>query len=200
MDFTAVSEALRARGFAVSCFARADEAAAYLNAQIDHQTVGLGGSITIEQMGLYDSLAAHNDVHWHWRVPEGGSAAEEIAHAATAQVYLCSVNGLSANGEIVNIDGNANRVSAALYGHKRVFFLAGANKIAPDYDAALDRARNIAAPLNAQRLGLSTPCTKTGHCHDCRHPQRICRALSVLWEAPRSTQFEVVLVDEPLGY
>lgn len=200
MDFTAVSEALRARGFAVSCFARADEAAAYLNAHIDRQTVGFGGSVTVEQMGLYDTLAAHNDVFWHWRVPEGGRAAEVMAHAATAQVYLCSVNGLAASGEIVNIDGTANRVSAALYGHERVFFLVGANKIAADYAAALDRARNVAAPLNARRLGLSTPCAETGHCHDCRHPQRICRALSVLWEAPRSAQFEVVLVDEALGY
>lgn len=193
-------ETLCARGYTVSCFDTAADAAAYLNRQIDGQTVGCGGSVTIQQLQIYDSLSAHNTVFWHWQPPEGVSAATVMAHAATAQVYLSSVNALAATGEVLNIDGTANRVSATLYGHERVYFLVGRNKIAPDYEQALTRARNIAAPRNAQRLGLETPCVQTGHCHNCRHPQRICRALSVLWEAPRSARFEVVLINEDLGY
>ena len=94
-----------------------------------------------------------------------------------------------------------NRVSSSLYGHKRVWFVVGSNKIAPTYDEALWRARNIAAPKNAQRLGVKTPCAVNGdRCYDCKSPQRICRGLVVLWEAIRSCETEVVLVDEPLGY
>lgn len=92
-------------------------------------------------------------------------------------------------------------MSSSLYGHKRVWFVVGSNKIAPTYDEALWRARNIAAPKNAQRLGVKTPCAVNGdRCYDCKSPQRICRGLVVLWEAIRSCETEVVLVDEPLGY
>ena len=92
-------------------------------------------------------------------------------------------------------------MSSSLYGHKKVWFVVGSNKLAPTYDEALWRARNIAAPKNAQRLGVKTPCAVKGdRCYDCKSPQRICRGLVVLWEAVKGCETEVVLVDEALGY
>lgn len=201
MDFTKVKSALEARGFKVSAFPSAAEAARYLNGQIDGVSVSFGGSVTLEQMGLFESLGQHNEVLSHWHVPAGKDPAEIRAKAMTTEVYLTSANGLAETGEIVNIDGTGNRVSGMLFGHKKVYFVVGRNKLAPDYDGALWRARNIAAPKNAQRLGVRTPCAARGErCYDCKSPQRICRGLVVLWEAMKGCETEVVLVDEELGY
>lgn len=117
-------------------------------------------------------------------------------------MYLTSVNGLAETGELINIDGTCNRVSASIYGHKTVLFVVGVNKIAPDYEKALWRARNIASPKNAQRLGRKTPCAVKGdRCYDCQSPERICRALVTLWQKPTGVEkAEVVLVEEELGY
>ena len=201
MDFTKVKSAPEARGFKVSAFPSAAEAARYLNGQIDGVSVSFGGSVTLEQMGLFESLGQHNEVLSHWHVPAGKDPAEIRAKAMTTEVYLTSANGLAETGEIVNIDGTGNRVSGMLFGHKKVYFVVGRNKLAPDYDGALWRARNIAAPKNAQRLGTRTPCAARGdRCYDCKSPQRICRGLVVLWEAMKGCETEVVLVDEELGY
>ena len=103
--------------------------------------------------------------------------------------------------ELINIDGNGNRVASSLYGHKKVWFIVGRNKLAPTYEEALWRARNIAAPKNAQRLGRKTPCAVHGdRCYDCKSPERICRGLVVLWEAVANMEMEVVLIDQDLGY
>ena len=201
MDFTKVKSALEARGFKVSAFPTAAEAARYLNGQIDGVSVSFGGSVTLEQMGLFESLGQHNEVLSHWHVPAGKDPAEIRAKAMTTEVYLTSANGLAETGEIVNIDGTGNRVSGMLFGHKKVYFVVGRNNLAPDSDGALWRARNIAAPKNAQRLGTRTPCAARGdRCYDCKSPQRICRGLVVLWEAMKGCETEVVLVDEELGY
>ena len=201
MDFTTVQKNLEERGFAVSTFATAKEAADYLNAQIDGTSVSFGGSVTLSEMGLFESLGKHNAIYSHWNVPDGMSADEVREKAATCAHYLLSANGLAETGEIINIDGTGNRVSSTLYGHKKVWFVVGSNKVAPSYDEALWRARNIAAPKNAQRLGVKTPCAVKGdRCYDCKSPQRICRGLVVLWEAVKGCETEVVLVDEALGY
>ena len=196
MAFETVKKNLEARGFSVSTFSTAAEAAAYLDSAIDGTTVGIGGSMTVQQMGLHEKLAAHNEVHWHWT--DGPEARAKAAHA---DVYITSANGLTENGEIINIDGAGNRVASTLYGHKRVYFIIGRNKLAPTYDEALWRARNIAAPKNAQRLGKKTPCAVKGdRCYDCKSPDRICRGLVVLWGPSMGVETEIVLVDEELGY
>ena len=201
MDFTTVEKNLRERGFKVSAFATAQEAADYLNAQIDRSSVSFGGCVTLSQMGLFESLGAHNTIYSHWNVPDGMNADEVREKAATCEHYLLSANGLAETGEIINIDGTGNRVASSLFGHKKVWYVVGSNKLAPTYDEALWRARNISAPKNAQRLGVKTPCAVNGdRCYDCKSPQRICRGLVVMWEAICSCESEVVLVDEPLGY
>lgn len=201
MNFETVKTNLERRGYTVSCFDSAREAADYLDAVIDQKTVGTGGSVTLEQLGIGDRLATHNRVYTHTRLAPGQTAHDIFPLAATAQVYLSSVNGLAESGEIVNIDGNCNRISAMCFGHEKVYLIVGKNKIAPDYEAALWRARNIAAPKNAKRLGKNTPCAKEAdRCYDCHSPERICHALMVFWERPRACQTEVVLIDEELGY
>lgn len=194
-DFTKVEQALRQRGYTVHVFETGAEAADYLNGAIDGVSVGIGGSVTVQQLGLYDRLAEHNQVYWHW---QGGP--EQRAKAAEADVYLTSANGLAQTGEILNIDGAGNRVASTLYGHKKVYFVIGANKLAPTRDEALWRARNIAAPRNAQRLGKKTPCAVKGDkCYDCKSPDRICRGLVELWGPMMGMETEVILIGEDLG-
>ena len=197
-DFTKVQQALERRGYTVRTFAAAAEAAAYLDGAIDGKTVGFGGSATLDALGVYDKLAAHITVIWHWK--QEANAARKAA--MQTQVYLSSANGLAESGEIVNIDGYGNRVAPTIYGPQRVFLVVGRNKIAPDLTGAIDRARNIAAPLNARRLGLKTPCALgEPRCHDCRSKDRICRAVSVLLMPPTSIrEFHILLVNEDLGY
>lgn len=195
-DFSTVEKNLLARGFAVKTFSTGAEAAAYLDSTIDSTTVGIGGSMTVKELGLHEKLAAHNEVYWHW---VGGP--QERDKAVSAQVYITSANGLAETGEIINIDGTGNRVASTLYGHQKVYFIIGRNKLAPTYDDALWRARNIASPKNAQRMGLKTPCAIKGdRCYNCKSPDRICRGLVVLWEAMMGLDMEILLVDQDLGY
>ena len=127
---------------------------------------------------------------------------DSFADAAAAPVYLTSVNALAETGELMNIDGTGNRVASTIFGHEEVYFIVGVNKLAPDYDAALWRARNVASPKNAQRLGRKTPCAVKGdRCYDCDSPERVCGSLVTLWRKPGGIgRMEVVLVEEDLGY
>jgi len=201
MDFSTVEKNLKSKGYIVTSFETASEAVKYLNMQIDNQTVGFGGSMTLEQMGLYEVLKSHNTVFWHHRIPKGKTSKEVRLAANGAAIYVSSVNGLAETGEIINIDGNCNRVASIFYGHEKVYLIIGKNKLAKDYDSALYRARNVASPLNAKRLGVKTPCAVKGDkCYDCKSPERICRGLSVLWGKPMTGEFEVILIHEALGY
>ena len=194
-DLKKLSGTLEELGYTVRCFDTAAQAADYLDRQIDGRTVSFGGSVTLQEMGLYPRLSAHTLLVWHW---EGGSLAE----AMTTDVYISSVNGLAETGEIINIDGTCNRVASTLFGHQTVYLVVGRNKIAPDYESALWRARNIAAPKNAQRLKRKTPCAAKGdRCYNCKSPERICKALTVLWGKPGGVEhMELILVDQELGY
>ena len=194
-DFTNVQKNLAGRGFSVKTFSTGAEAAAYLDGAIDGKSVGFGGSMTIQELGLHDKLASHNDVHWHWT---NGPA--ERAAAMGAQVYITSVNGLAETGELINIDGAGNRVAGTLFGHEKVYFIVGRNKLAPTYDQALWRARNIAAPKNAQRLNCKTPCAVTGQCADCHSPARVCCTTTIHQFQRVKGRIKVLLVGEPLGF
>lgn len=195
-DFKKVQANLEARGYTVRTFATAAEAADYLDGAIDGKTVGFGGSATLDALGIYDRLESHNTVIWHWKQP-----ADEARKAAMqTQVYLTSANALAETGEIVNIDGTGNRVSATLFGHEKVIFVIARNKLAATYEMAVDRARNVAAPQRARQLGKKTPCAvKLDRCYDCKSPERICRGMVTLWGPMLGMEGEVLLVDEELG-
>ena len=186
---------LQLRGFGVQHFATGEEAAAYLCQQIRDTEVGIGGCKTADQLGLYEKLSEHNTVHWHWRVP----GPETRARANAAPVYITSANALSEDGEILNIDGRGNRLAGQVFGNKKLYIVAGINKLCPDFASALERARNVAAVQNCKRFPAKTPCKLDDRCHDCRSPERICRALLVLWAPMMGMEAEVVLIDEELG-
>ena len=157
--------------------------------------------MSAKQLGLYEKLSENNDVNWHWQLKEGQSPRQAYDGARNAEVYISSVNGIAETGEIINIDGSGNRVAETIYGHKKVYLLVGRNKIAPDFEKAMWRARNIAAPLNAKRLGTATPCAAKGDkCYDCDSPERICKAFLVFSQKPNMTNCEIVLISEDLGY
>lgn len=196
-----IQDNLTARGYRVSTFACKEAAAAYLRDAIRHTTVAIGGSVTAREMGLYDVLSQSNRVIWHWMPEEGKTPADALAEARSAEIYLSSVNAIAETGEIVNIDGTCNRVSEIFYGHKKVYLLVGKNKIVPTLEDAVSRARNVAAPRNAKRLGRKTPCAVKGdRCYDCNSPDRICNGVQVLLRAPGGAVYEIVLIDEELGY
>ena len=200
MAFETVKKNLEERGFLVSVFSTAAEAAEYMDKSIDGKTVGFGGSLTLQEMGIYEKLETHNTMFWHQVAPPETKEAIRRGELTT-QVFCTSANGLSEDGEILNIDGIGNRVAASLFGHEKVYFVIGRNKLAATYEEALWRARNIAAPKNAQRLGKKTPCAVKGdRCYNCKSPDRICRNLVVLWEPSMGMETEVILVDEDMGY
>lgn len=196
MDIEKTIRNLKLRGFSVQHFATGAEAAHYINEQVDGCSVGIGGCKTADQLGMFESLSEHNTVYWHWRVP----GPETLDKAWHAQVYLSSANAMTEDGQILNIDGTGNRLAALAYGKKRVYLLVSTNKICPDFDSALARARNVAAVQNCKRFpDKKTPCKIDDKCHDCRTPGRICNALLVLWGPMFGMETEVVLIDEALG-
>ena len=193
--YQTLKKKLEERKFSFSYFETAVLAADYLSREIVGETVGMGGSMTLQDMGIYELLEKNNEVHWHHK---GG----EIPKVNAARVYLSSLNGVSETGELLNIDGVGNRVGATAYGAQRVYFVIGRNKLAPSFEAALWRARNIAGPQNAARRGADTPCvTGEMRCYDCNSPQRICSELLVFWQKPIGMEkMEIVLIDEDLGF
>lgn len=200
-DFGEIVNKLQEKGYAVSCFDSVVDATEYLDKSIDGNSVGVGGSVSVEQMGLYEKLALHNTVYWHHRIPIGETSASVRDQAKDTEIYISSVNAITKDGEIVNVDNVCNRIASITYGHKKVYLIIGKNKIEDNFEKALFRARNVASPKNAQRLKLNTPCAiKADRCYDCKSEDRICRGLSVLWLCPKTANIEIVLVNEELGY
>ncbi len=192
---------LENKGYVVHTFDSKESAAEYLDGQIDCKAVGFGGSVTLRELGLFDRLSKHNNVIWHDARPENMTISEARCAATRAEIYISSVNGISQGGEIVNIDNTGNRVAAITYGPSRVYLVFGVNKIAEDLDSAIYRARNVAAPMNAKRLNRKTPCAvNADRCYDCRSPERICRSLSILWDKPTGAEYEIIIINESLGY
>lgn len=193
--FEKVRKNLEAHGFDVTCFDTAAEAADYLDRRLDGKTVGHGGSITLKELGLLERLQSPR------RGAQPLAGGQLRRRSRPAPVYLTSVNALAETGELINIDGTGNRVASTIFGHEEVYFIVGINKLAPTTTPPCG-GRNVASPKNARRLGKKTPCAVRGDkCYDCKSPERICRALAVLWERPTGIgRAEVVLVNEPLGY
>lgn len=166
-------------------------------------SVTWGGSMTIRDMGLTKAL--HNkeglDI-WDRDLASSREEAQEIYRRTFyADYYLSSVNAMSEDGEIVNIDGNGNRVAAITFGPKRVILVVGINKVAQNLDAAISRARSLAAPVNMMRFAeLNTPCKNDGMCHDCKSPDSICNYIQIMRNSHPVGRHIVVIVGEELGY
>ena len=161
-------------------------------------SVTMGGAMSAHEIGLPQALAAGNYNFIDRDKIEDKRAAMLAAY--DADYFLASANAMTEDGILVNIDGNANRVSAIAQGPKNVLFIIGMNKICIDVDSALKRARNVAAPINAQRFGLDTPCTKTGSCMNCKSPDTICCQFLITRYSKYPGRIKVILVNDFLGF
>lgn len=161
-------------------------------------SVTMGGAMSAREIGLVDALQQGNYNFIDRDMYEDKRAAMLAAY--DADVFLSSANAMTDDGILVNIDGNSNRVSAIAQGPKKVVFIVSMNKVCGDLDGAMKRARNVAAPINAQRFGLNTPCAKTGKCMDCKSPDTICCQFLVTRFSRHPGRIHVILVSEPLGF
>ena len=161
-------------------------------------SVTMGGAMSAREIGLVDALKAGN-YNFIDRDAYDDKRAAMLA-ASGADVFLSSVNAMTEDGQLVNIDGNANRVSAIAQGPKKVLFIVGMNKVCSDLDGAMKRARNVAAPINAQRFGLNTPCSRTGACMDCKSPDTICCQFLITRFSRHKGRIHVILVNDSLGF
>ena len=161
-------------------------------------SVAMGGALSAHEIGLVDALKKGN-YNFIDRDRFQDKRAAMLA-AYDADFFLSSVNAMTEDGELVNIDGNANRVSAIAQGPKKVIFIVGMNKVCSDLDGAMKRARNVAAPINAQRFGLNTPCSKTGACMNCKSPDTICCQFLITRYSRHADRIHVILVNDELGF
>lgn len=198
-----VITALQKNGFQATYFANKEAAAQYVLEFIDEgMKVGIGGSITLNELELPEKAGAKGAIVLNHNLPN--LTPEEKLDLRRQQlvcdVFLCSANGITIDGYLVNIDGAGNRVAAMTFGPQKVIIIAGVNKISKDIDTAFKRIETVAAPQNNKRLNLANPCTATGVCMDCKGSTRICNIFSVIKRKPSATDVEVILVGESLGF
>ncbi|MGI5869200.1 MAG: lactate utilization protein [Kiritimatiellia bacterium] len=196
-------DALIRRGFAAQyCANVADAADALVELGAGAKTIGFGGSLSVGVLGVRERFVAagakildHGDPSVN---PEDKPAI--MRSQQTCDLFICSVNAVTASGEIVNVDGVGNRVAATIFGPAKIVMVAGRNKIVEGGVAeAIQRVRAIAGPANAIRLNKNTPCTRTGVCSDCDSPERICRVTVVMDRKPSRSDVTVLVVDDDLG-
>lgn len=157
-----------------------------------------GGSFSIDEIGLEEELNSGRYNYFNRATAENKREAEMFAY--DSDVFIGSANAITEDGVLVNIDGNSNRVSAYAYGPRKLVLIVGMNKVTADVDSAMKRARNEAAPINAQRFNLSTPCAKTGSCMDCKSPDTICCQFLITRFSKHKDRIHVILVNENLGF
>lgn len=162
--------------------------------------VGVGGSVSLREINLIDSLTSRgNTIFQHWQQPEE-NVATVMRGQLNSDVFLASSNAVTEDGKLVNIDKAGNRVAAMIFGPQKVILVVGLNKIVKDVDEGIQRARNVAAPMNARRRGDKTPCATTGVCTDCDAPDRVCRVITIMEKKPSRSDISVILVGEKLGF
>ncbi len=195
--------ALKANGFKVIYADNSKEALDKVMSLIPKEAkVGIGGSVTVRDIGLVEAIEKQNNpIFMDWGKPlELKEKLKVRKEALNSDVYLTSSNAITLQGQLVNIDGTGNRVSAMIFGPKKVIVVAGANKLVGTLDEALARIKNIACPLNGKRLNFKTPCALTGKCADCNSPDRMCKVTVILEKKPSLSDITIVLVGENLGY
>ena len=196
-------KAMQRRHFDAYYCATASEAKAKVNELIpDGASVTWGGTMTVRDMDIPKMLQERGTLKvWDRDKVETPEEKQEMyLRAFQADYYLSSANAITEDGVIVNIDGNGNRVAAITWGPQHVIFVVGMNKVAQDPEAALKRARSTAAPINAARFDILTPCQLDGQCHNCNSPQSICNYIHFLRNSSKPGRIIVILVGENLGY
>lgn len=196
-----VVKALKSRNFDAYYCATKEEATKQILSLIPAEdVVSWGGSKTMEMLGIISSVKNTNKVIDRDTAKTPEEKIEIMRKALLCDTYLCSVNGMSEDGVLINVDGNGNRVAATIYGPKSVIMAVGMNKIVKTEADALSRARNIASPINAQRFEIDTPCQKTGECANCKSTQSICNVIVTTRLCKPAGRIKIVLVGENLGF
>lgn len=196
-----VVKALKSRHFDAYYCATKEEATKQILSLIPAEdVVSWGGSKTMEMLGIISSVKNTNKVIDRDTAKTPEEKIEIMRKALLCDTYLCSVNGMSEDGILINVDGNGNRVAATIYGPKSVIMAVGMNKIVKTETDALSRARNIASPINAQRFEIDTPCQKTGECANCKSTQSICNVIVTTRLCKPAGRIKIVLVGENLGF
>ncbi len=162
----------------------------------EESTIAMGGCMSAHEIGLIEALEKGN---YHYLDRDKMDAREGLLAAYDADIFLSSANAMTNDGILVNIDGNSNRVSCIAQGPKKVIFIVGINKVCDDLDSAMKRARNVAAPANAQRFPVKTPCKETGRCYDCKSPDTICCQFLITRYSRHKDRIHVILVNDSLG-
>ena len=200
---TKATEALTKNNFSSVYSKTKQDAAEQLLALIPAgATIGVGGSSSINEVGVLDELKKRGHTIYNHNVP-GLTPDESLAlrrAQLTCDVFLCSTNAVTLDGKLVNVDGIGNRTAAMMFGPKQVIVVAGVNKIVRNVDEAEKRIEMLAAPINNKRLNLPNHCTKTGMCMDCQAPTRICNVTTIIRKCPRLTPTTVIVVGEELGF
>jgi L-lactate utilization protein LutB len=165
-------------------------------------SVGLGGSRTVAEIGLLDALRAGDyRLYDQYASGLGRAASMDLRKKGThAEFFVSGSNAITEDGKIVNVDGLGNRLAALCFGPKTVIIAAGRNKIVDDVEAGLDRVKNVAAPMNAKRFGLDTPCVRTGRCSDCDSKERICNLTLIIERQKAKGRMVVILINQDLGF
>ncbi len=161
-------------------------------------SIAMGGAMSAHEIGLVEAVKNGN----YSFIDRDATADKRAAmmESYDADIFLASTNAMTEDGVLINIDGNSNRVSMIAQGPKKVIFIVGMNKVCSDVDAAMKRARNVAAPINAQRFGLQTPCSKTGSCFNCKSPDTICCQILITRYSRHAGRIHVILVNDTLGF
>lgn len=192
---------LEQKGYKVRTFRQKEKAAQYLQEQFHNDIIGFGDSQTLLHMGLYALLSKNNIVYDPNQFDDNDNFLKTAKKALTAKYFLTSVNAITEDGTIINMDGTGNRVAGSLFGHEKVFFIFGTNKIVSNIEEGVWRTRNIAAPQNAKRIGCNTPCSLKGdRCYDCNSPYRICSGLLIQYKKMNDSDAEIIIIDEDLGF
>lgn len=166
----------------------------------DGVTIGWGGAMSAQQIGLFDALRNRNvTLLDRDKAADAQERGALMKRSLMADVFLTGANALSLDGQMVNIDGNGNRVAAIVYGPNSVIVIAGMNKVMDSLEQAVDRARTVAAPANAQRFNIATPCKAAGSCHNCTSPDCICNQLLITRHCRPAGRIKFILVGEDLG-
>jgi L-lactate utilization protein LutB len=198
-----VVSALEKNGFTAAYFPDLARAAAHLISLVpDHSSVGFGGSMTIQAMDLKETLTKKGcTLLDHGQEGLSPEARNTIRRKQLhADVFLCSSNALTMQGELVNVDGTGNRTAAMMFGPERVIVAVGTNKLVGSLEEARARIKAVAAPVNNKRLNYPNPCVQTGECMDCRTKTRICNITSIIHRRPLFTDIHVLVIGESLGY
>lgn len=198
-----VCKALRDRGFKAEAFRTGKDAVEFVMKLIKREeTVGVPGSVTIREIGLMDELKQQgNTVYHHWDptlTPE--KLTKRFLEANGADWFVTGCNAVTQDGQLVNIDGKGNRISAMVWAPGKIIYIMGVNKICADIDSAIKRVKNEATPPNCARVNSAPPCVKAGKCINCNSPERGCRVTAIMDYPPFGRQCHVIMIAENLGY